>query len=299
MVRWWVMLHCFCWCVASPLLPEYILDADIKKELENSNPVQLQRMRIQADQGIEASQYQLGLAYLYGANGIHKDLNEARLWFKKAALQGSSRAQTNLGILYSMETTNLNEAQSWFKQAIQRDDSNIDAKWMLGRLLYDAMELDSAAHWFQEASNQGSVKGHFYLGIMYEYGLGGLPVDFRKSLQLYTAASSGDSNARYYAGLQILYGRGTKQDFTVAGRMISSAAHAGIPEAMLTLGKLFTHGQGVEMDYRLALGWFARVMQYASEGSEVYQRALASQLELQSLVDMSDTKMFEKIKSYL
>ena len=51
-----------------------------------------------AIQGDPAAQYGLGQAYLYG-RGVAVDLDQARVWFEKAAAQGHVEAQDNLGLL--------------------------------------------------------------------------------------------------------------------------------------------------------------------------------------------------------
>lgn len=51
-----------------------------------------------AIQGDPAAQYGLGQAYLYG-RGVAIDMDQARLWFEKAAVQGHVEAQDNLGLL--------------------------------------------------------------------------------------------------------------------------------------------------------------------------------------------------------
>ena len=55
-----------------------------------------------AIQGDPAAQYGLGQAYLYG-RGVAVDLEQARLWFEKAAAQGHAEAQDNLGLLLFQE----------------------------------------------------------------------------------------------------------------------------------------------------------------------------------------------------
>lgn len=40
------------------------------------------------------SQYELGLMYYNGTGGVQKDLNQALIWIKKAAIGGSSEAQS-------------------------------------------------------------------------------------------------------------------------------------------------------------------------------------------------------------
>ena len=51
-----------------------------------------------AEQGHSEAQYQLGECY-YCGHGVDKDYNEAVKWFRKAAEQGNSDAQYTLDML--------------------------------------------------------------------------------------------------------------------------------------------------------------------------------------------------------
>ena len=52
-----------------------------------------------AEQGDSDAQTDLGYIYFHG-KGIPQDYSEAAKWFRKAANQGNAKAQTNLGIMY-------------------------------------------------------------------------------------------------------------------------------------------------------------------------------------------------------
>ena len=52
-----------------------------------------------AEQGHSPSQFNLGLMYYFG-EGIIKNYKKALQWFGKAAEQGNADAQSNLGLMY-------------------------------------------------------------------------------------------------------------------------------------------------------------------------------------------------------
>ena len=58
------------------------------------------QLRANAEKGDAAAQCELGLAYR--GKGLPKDLPEAVKWLRKAAEQGNTLAQSNLGYLYAM-----------------------------------------------------------------------------------------------------------------------------------------------------------------------------------------------------
>ncbi|TXL12716.1 hypothetical protein BMR06_17230, partial [Methylococcaceae bacterium HT5] len=56
-------------------------------------------LRIKAEEGSAASQFNLGLRYANGL-GVIKDYKQAVKWFTKSAEQGVAKAQFNLGVMY-------------------------------------------------------------------------------------------------------------------------------------------------------------------------------------------------------
>ena len=57
----------------------------------------LDTLRKHAEEGDPEAQYDLAGLY-YNADGVEKDYDEAAKWLHKAAEQGHSRAQCNLGV---------------------------------------------------------------------------------------------------------------------------------------------------------------------------------------------------------
>jgi TPR repeat protein len=73
-------------------------------------------MRKAAEQGQSGAQYNLGFAYFTGA-GVPQNDSEAVTWFRKAAEQGSAKAQMNLGRMYEAGrgiSRDTVEAYMWF-----------------------------------------------------------------------------------------------------------------------------------------------------------------------------------------
>src|SRR5262252_2404802 len=53
-----------------------------------------------AERGDVRSQFELGVAYLYGGGGLAKDESKGVSWLLKAAEQNSGSAQNELGLCY-------------------------------------------------------------------------------------------------------------------------------------------------------------------------------------------------------
>jgi TPR repeat protein len=76
---------------------------------------------LQADQGSEISQFQLGSMY-YTGHGVPQDYKEAIKWYKMAAEQGNTKAQFLLGNIYHSgehAPQDYKEAIKWLKQAAE------------------------------------------------------------------------------------------------------------------------------------------------------------------------------------
>lgn len=52
-----------------------------------------------AAQGHSGAQYNLGYMY-HNGQGVRQDYRQARQWYEKAAEQGDAQAQYNLGVMY-------------------------------------------------------------------------------------------------------------------------------------------------------------------------------------------------------
>lgn len=74
-----------------------------------------------AESGFPTAQCMVGMKYKFG-DGVEEDINEAIKWFKRAAAQGHTDAQRNLGDTY-MAIGKKNEAMKWYERAAAAGDS--------------------------------------------------------------------------------------------------------------------------------------------------------------------------------
>lgn len=74
-----------------------------------------------AEAGFPTAQCKLGMKYRLG-DGVEEDINEAIKWFKRAATQGHTDAQRNLGDVY-MAIHRIDEAMRWYERAAAAGDS--------------------------------------------------------------------------------------------------------------------------------------------------------------------------------
>lgn len=106
------------------LLGLWILHGDLPEGVEvDEDPFEL--IRLSAEQGFAAAQYNMGVIYENGYMWIVKDAKLAFEWYRKAANQGSAEAMTSVGwCLYKGigVEPNLSDALSWLREAATKGD---------------------------------------------------------------------------------------------------------------------------------------------------------------------------------
>ena len=97
-----------------------------------------------------------------------------------------------------------------------------------GQAAYAAKDYGTAVEKFTVAAEQGSVRAQFWLGYMYDEGLG-VAQDFAKALRFYRlAAGQGSDLAQLHIGYMYEKGRGVSQDDAEALRWSRLAAAQGL-----------------------------------------------------------------------
>lgn len=90
---------------------------------------------------------------------------------KELAENGDPEAQGNLGVMYSSGRgvpENNNLATKWYTRAAEQGYTFIQVN--LGQQYYGKGEYGSAYKWFKRASDKGEARGMYNLGVMYRYG---------------------------------------------------------------------------------------------------------------------------------
>lgn len=83
--------------------------------------------------------------------------------------------------------------------------------------------------------------------------------DYKTALKVWLeTAESGDPQAQYYVGEIYQKGLGTDPDYEEAARWYRKAADQGHGPAQIALGFLYEKGLGVPVDTRQALGWYRK-----------------------------------------
>ena len=105
------------------------------------------------------------------------DYPQAVKWFRKAAEQGNSFAQFNLGQIYTQGKgvpQDYAEAVKWWRKAAEQ--GNAPAQYNLGVMYLQGQgvrqDYAQAVKWYRKAAEQGYAGAQNNLGYMYGLGLG-------------------------------------------------------------------------------------------------------------------------------
>ncbi|MEM9637365.1 MAG: tetratricopeptide repeat protein [Pseudomonadota bacterium] len=125
-----------------------------------------------------------------------------------------------------------------------------------GVSLLESGDVSGAASMFAEAYEAGDGEGAFYLGRLFELGLG-TEKDETRAADLYAAgAERGSVRAQLRLGLMYHEGRVLLRDYVAGTRLICAAAETGDAEAQLNCGLAYRAGRGVETDEARAVSYW-------------------------------------------
>lgn len=120
----------------------------------------------------------------------------------------------------------------------------------------DSGDLSGAAEAFAAAYDAGDGEGAFYLGRLFELGLG-TDKDEARAANLYSAAvEKGSPKAKLRLGLIYHEGRVLLRDYAQGTKLICEAADAGEADGQLNCGLAYQQGIGVSVDEDKARGYF-------------------------------------------
>jgi TPR repeat protein len=234
-----------------PKVRKVMAELERKSWLGNYSPTQdwktasLESVQKAAQQGEGQAESELGYRYARGTNGVAKDNVEAVKWFRKAAEQGNSDGQYNLGVMYQ---------NGW---GVEKD-------------------YVQAVNWFRKAAEQGNSFGQNNLGVMYQYGWG-VEKDYVQAVSWYRkVAEQGNSVGQDNLGWMYENGWGVEKDYVQAVSWFRKAAEQGNSDGQNNLGVMYQNGLGVEKDYVQAVSWYRKV---AEQGNSVGQNHLGVMYE--------------------
>ncbi len=182
---------------------------------------EIESLKLAAEQGDAAAQYNLGIAY-YNGCGVLQNYQEAIRLFGLAAEQEHVWARYYLGLCYEKGEgvdQDYKEAIKWYKSAAQQGAPEIQCK--LASIYYNRRkQFEEGFHWYQMAAKQGYATARNSLGFCYETG------------------------------------QGVTQDNKQAFYWYKRAADQGYAKAQNNLGRCYEKGIGVAQNHEKAAKWF-------------------------------------------
>ncbi|MYM83644.1 sel1 repeat family protein [Duganella sp. FT50W] len=105
----------------------------------------------------------------------------------------------------------------------------------------------------------GASAGPVEEARLYLRGSARTPADLPRAFQLFSgAAQKGDPHAAYYLGMMYQNGMGVARDMKAAAHWLQFAASRQTPAAMYALAKLYLAGDGVKRDDIVARRWIEK-----------------------------------------
>ncbi|TPX45628.1 hypothetical protein SeMB42_g01683 [Synchytrium endobioticum] len=222
--------------------------------------------------GDVTSQLLLGQTYYTGTSYASQDFTKALLYFRKAAKQypdqaivAIQQAQSRGDPIPSLSSSQQTKAAMAAKAA-----------GYLGRIYWRGEGVDQnnvTARWyFERGARQGDGASHTGLGMMYEYGVAGLPVNLVKAQHYYIKASDlNDSDGRVNLGELLLKRR--IPDYSSAFKAFSEAVKQGHIYAQYRAGEMLIDGVGTQKNCPAGVSYLKMVVERADWYDTVVQDA--------------------------
>ncbi|WP_253261373.1 MULTISPECIES: tetratricopeptide repeat protein [unclassified Roseobacter] len=124
-----------------------------------------------------------------------------------------------------------------------------------GLIKLDEGDLPGAATDFANAFDAGDAEGAFYLGRLFELGLGTDKNEVQAANLYSAAADAGSAKAKLRLGLIYHEGRILLRDYVAGTQLICDAADAGEPDAQLNCALAYQQGIGIDANEEQAIAY--------------------------------------------
>ncbi|KAG0052883.1 hypothetical protein BGZ89_003060 [Linnemannia elongata] len=234
------------------------------QEYDAAANVGLMQTVIDANHGDIQAQVALGDLYKAGRE-VHQDYQAAMNWYVKAAEQGHTRAQYNLGLLCRQGLVGIpqdhSKAFEWFLKAALQGYAEAQAEVSQAYTNGAGVPKDNikAMEWSIKAAENGHAERQHYMGAAYEKGHG-VPQSDSRSFEWYLkSADQGFAEAQERVAAALMAGRGTPEDGPQAVEWYTKVADQGVAVAQFSLGCVYNLGFcGLPNDRAKAVGWFIK-----------------------------------------
>ena len=236
--------------------------------------------------------------------GVEMDVKLARRYYRIAACQNIVDAQITLGIFYyfgfqdkeGKVKTNFKKAYQFFQQAANQQSPR--GKYYLAICYFWGHGVNKnrkeAFRLFHYAAKNGDKQAQSNIGESFEFGYA-VKKNKKEAIYWYKlAAKQNDSNAIYRLGICNESGKGVKRNMKEALVQFELAASLGNSNAQNKMGTYFVHGVGVTQDLVKAFHYF-KLASDQEHPQANYNLALCYKLSLGIYQDISKAKYFFKL----
>lgn len=234
-----------------------------RREIEQIKKTLLQELMSAVGKGDIIAQRNLGCSYKISGRGVAQSFNKAVDCFFRAAMEGNSLAQYNLGVCYYNGQgvhPSYEKAVKWYLQGAERGDPsslfNLGICFVKGQGLLKSYK--NGAFCYQLAAEQGEASAQYQLGVCYYNGQG-VPKCYQQATEWYLASSNqGHASAQYQLSICYFYGQGVSQSYELAAKWCLEAAERENVVAQFNLGSVYYKGLGVEPSLERAIYWMTK-----------------------------------------
>jgi TPR repeat protein len=272
-------------------------------EVDDYSALSFSGLEVLAYEGDSQAQIMLGRILEYGTSDTSQNFTDAISWYQMASDSGDFEGTCALGYFYLTGTgvdQDLDKAEELFNSAIEAGVEN--AKVGLARVLLtrgdylnvldeeldqenqnsdesdtdvdtdsdteteeELTELDQIVELLTDAASTGDLDGEYYLGLLYEHGVG-VTLDYSKAFDYYSRVTRSESmdlenqDAINYSnialGLMYIKGYGVEVDEEVALEHFTTASDNGSAKASYYIGQMYENGVGIDKDYEKAMEYY-------------------------------------------
>ena len=239
----------------------------------------LQKMREDAEKGKATSQFEMGLAYVNGSEGVAVNLEEAARWYAMAAEQNHSGAANNLAVIYRDSFNRGEEAITLFKRSAELGEPV--AMYNLGKTYRDGngvpADADQAIVWLSRAVDNNVPQACLDLGLLFYRR-----DDITKAGHIFEKGASLDNSVcTFNYALYLFEGWGDyRADKSLAFTQFLKSANLGHVPAMYRTGQCHLEGDGVEVNLPQAKKWLTKAQNHGFEGSEELLARIPANVEI-------------------
>ncbi|OZA29003.1 MAG: hypothetical protein B7X91_03455 [Hydrogenophilales bacterium 17-64-11] len=248
----------------------YILPTEVSDFYQES----LRLILAAAEKGLSDAQHSLAIRIQLGLWGVEKDDKKAFWWHQKAAEQGHSLAQWDLGRMLiegSGVEKSLADGYFWWSIAKMPDEefAKTEREKVRQQMTDSQIRIaESKLQAWREKEKFETVKARAesdwpapspeaktLLAMMYLDGTG-TPRDAALAYAWFLkAAQQGHAPAQYFLGLMHKDGEGVPKNYQLAAEWFRKAANQGDAEAQMYLGLSYSLGLGLTKDEQAAYFW--------------------------------------------